>query len=359
MSYSSEITKKANRPVHGGISLAELNAFGLTREAVIDFSININPLGPPPGAKDALSKVDISAYPDPESLELRKAISQFTGVMPEHIVVGNGSTELIHLLASACLGLGDTTVILAPTFSEYEVAAKQVGAEVVCLRAEESNGFIWNLSATCQDIRRKEPRLVFLCNPNNPTGVYLEREAVETLIEATEKGLLVLDEAYISFVQKAWNSSELLARENIVILRSMTKDYALTGLRLGYALCPGDIAQALFVKQPSWSVNAAAQAAGVAALSDREHLLRGISCVEEGKSYLCREIETLGYKVIPSVANFLLVKVGNATTLRHRLLTQGICVRDCTSFGMPEYMRIGLRTLPECQRLIEVLRGIS
>ena len=156
-----------------------------------------------------------------------------------------------------------------------------------------------------------------MCNPNNPTGLYLEREAVEALTRVVGKGLLVLDEAYISFVQKAWNASELLIQENIVILRSMTKDYALTGLRLGYALCSRDIAPTLFASQPSWSVNAAAQAAGVVALSDRTHLLRGISCIEASKSYLYRELQALGYEVLPTA------------------------------------------TMPECQRLIAALRDIS
>jgi histidinol-phosphate aminotransferase len=358
MSCFSKTGEKMNKPVHGGVSPAELRALRLTQDTVIDFSVSINPLGHPPMVRDALSKMDISAYPDTESLEFRKAVSQVTGVPPEQIVAGNGSTELIHLLAHIYLRAGDTAVILAPTFSEYEVAAKRAGAELVLIQAEENNGFVWDLSAVCREIQRREPNLVFLCNPNNPTGVYLGREAVEAIIRAAGKGLLVLDEAYISFVQEAWNASEFLNQENMVILHSMTKDYALTGLRLGYALCSRDIATTLFASQPSWSVNAAAQAAGVAALSDRTHLLQGIGCVEAGKSYLRRELQALGYEILPTVANFLLVKVGNAAVLRRRLLTRGICVRDCTSFCLPEYIRIGVRTLPECQRLIEALKEV-
>jgi histidinol-phosphate aminotransferase len=359
MSYSSKIPKKANRPVHGGVSLVELDALGLTREQVIDFSVNINPLGPSPGVVVALSRVDIATYPDPESRELRGAISRLTGLAPEQIVVGNGSTELIHRLAHTFLGKGSRVVVLAPTFGEYEAAAGQAGAKVVLCQAKESQGFIWDFSAACRQVRRWEPGLVFLCNPNNPTGLYLERDKVEALAEAAGRGLLVLDEAYISFVPGAWKSRQLLSRENVVILRSMTKDYALTGLRLGYALCPVDIAEALFISQPSWSVNALAQAAGVAALADRGHLRRGIDCVEEGKDYLQTELRVLGYEVLPSAANFLLVKVSNATSLRRQLLSRGLCVRDGTSFDLPEYIRIGVRTLPECQRLITVLREVK
>ncbi|HEY78812.1 MAG TPA: histidinol-phosphate aminotransferase family protein [Dehalococcoidia bacterium] len=341
------------------MSLAELNALGLTREEVIDFSVNINPLGPPPGVAAALSRVNIAAYPDPECREIREMISRLTGVSPGQIVIGNGSTELIHLLAHTYLGKGSQALIMVPTFAEYETAARLAGAGVVLQEAVEENDFIWDMSAVCREVRHRQPGLVFLCQPNNPTGRYLEREAVESLAEAAGQGLLVLDEAYISFVYEAWDSCQLLSQGNVVVLRSMTKDYALTGLRLGYALCPAGVARALSVSKPSWSVNAVAQAAGLTALADREHLLRGISCVQEGRGYLHLELGALGYKVLPSVANFLLVKVGGAAALRKRLLRRGVCVRDCTSFGLSEYIRIGVRTLPECQRLLEVLREVK
>jgi histidinol-phosphate aminotransferase len=257
------------------------------------------------------------------------------------------------------LGKSGRALIMAPTFAEYEAAARRAGAAVILQGAIEEKDFIWDISAACREVRHQRPGLVFLCQPNNPTGLYLEREVVESLAEAAGQGLLVLDEAYISFVYEAWDSCQLLSRGNVVVLRSLTKDCALAGLRLGYALCPSDVARALSASQPSWSVNAVAQAAGVAALADREHWLRGISCVQEGRGYLYLELGALGYKVLLSVANFLLVKVGDATALRRQLLSRGLCVRDCTSFGLPEYIRIGVRTLPECQRLVEALREVK
>jgi histidinol-phosphate aminotransferase len=355
MAHSRQIPKRVNRPVHGGVSPAELNALGLTREEVIDFSVNINPLGPPPGVTAVLGRVDIAAYPDPECREIREVVSRLTGVAAGQIVIGSGSTELIHLLAHTYLRRSSRAFMLAPTFAEYEAAARRAGAGVILQKAGEDRDFIWDISAVCQEVKHRRPGLVFLCQPNNPTGLYLEQEAVESLAEAAGQGLLVLDEAYISFVYEAWDSCQLLGRGNVVVLRSMTKDYALTGLRLGYALCPAGVARALSASQPSWSVNALAQAAGVAALADREHLPLGISCVQQSRGYLNLELKELGYKVLPSVANFLLVRVGAATALRKRLLSRGVCVRDCTSFGLPEYIRIGVRTLPECQRLIEAL----
>lgn len=358
MSYSNQASDQDNIPVHGGLSLGELRALGMTREGVIDFSVNINPLGPPPGVREALKNLDLSVYPDPENLELREALSHITGAPLEQIVIGNGSTELIHLLTQIYLREGNTAFILAPTFSEYEVAAKMAGADIYLLRADEREGFIWNMTMACKEIQQREPKLVFLCNPNNPTGVYLQRGEVEELVAAIGNGLLVLDEAYIAFVQKAWDACELLNRENIVILHSLTKEYALAGLRLGYALCPQEVATALFARQPTWSVNTSAQVAGLVALSEGPYLERSKNCVEAGKNYLFRELEALGYRVLPSAANFLLVKVGNATHLRRQLLSKGICVRDCSSFGLPEYIRVGVRTMLECKRLITVLRKV-
>ena len=360
MSMMTKSIKKADqsRPVHGGVSLAKLRELRISRDAVIDFSVNINPLGPPPEVKDALGKLDISAYPDSESLELKEAVSRVTGAQLEQIAIGNGTMELIHLLAQLFLAQGKAAAILTPTFNEYEIATKRTGAKIILLRAEEKEGFMWDVSAVCYQILHKKPNLLFICNPNNPTGVYLKREVIEAFMDAVGKGFLVLDESYISFVKDGLNATELLGRGNIIILHSMTKNYALAGLRLGYALCPKEVASAILAMQPTWSVNAAAQAAGLAALLDGAFLGDAVRCVETGKTYLSTELQALGVEVLPAAANFLLVKVGNASVLHQRLLTKGICVRDCSSFGLPEYIRIGVRTLPECKRLIEALAEI-
>lgn len=355
---SSSKSYSLGKAVHGAVSVNELRSLGLAPHQVIDFSANINPLGPPPGVRQALAQVNLAAYPDPECLELREALSQRQGVSSEQIVVGNGSTELIHLLAQTYLKEGGVAAILGPTFGEYEAAASLTGARIVRLAAKEKEGFLWKIRQVGEEIRRLRPQLVFLCNPNNPTGVYLPRQPVEELARSTGGGLLVLDEAYIAFVADPWPATELLALGNVVLLRSMTKDYALTGLRLGYALCPSEVAATLFFHQPAWSVNAAAQAAGLAALRDPAHLLQGVRCVVEGKAYLQRELRARGLDVLPSAANFLLVKVGQASALRARLLRQGIGVRDGASFGLPQYIRIAVRTLPENRQLIEALEEV-
>jgi len=167
-------------------------------------------------------------------------------------------------------------------------------------------------------------------------------------------------------VARPWPSGPLVERGpglspvegNVVLLRSMTKDHALAGLRLGYALASPEVVTTLKKVQPSWSVNAAAQAAGLAALSDADHLRETLPKIAEAKAYLEEELTCLGLRVVPSTANFLLVEVGDGRTLRRRLLSHGLMVRDCTSFGLPEYVRIAARQMEECRQLIETLRQL-
>ena len=356
------------RPVHGGIKPAELRALGLTPDEVLDFSASISPLGPPAGVWDALSRVDLAAYPDPNCLKLREALSlHLSGSRPgsvpvERILVGNGSTEIIHLLARVWLspprpGTGNTAFLLTPTYGEYEGACRLAGAGASCQDGLDRPGFRWDLDLAARHIARERPSLVFACNPNNPTGVFLQRPEGETLADATSGagGLLVVDEAYLSFVEDPWDSLALLDRGDVVLVRSMTKDYALTGLRLGFSLAPEEVSGRLAAFQPDWSVNGLAQAAGLAVLADGGYLPRARRAVAQAKEHLMEQLTGLGFTVPPSAANFLLVQVGDAASWRDRLARKGLFVRDCASFGLPQYIRIGIRSLPDCQRLVEAM----
>ena len=352
------------RPVHGGLNFGELKSLGLRPEEVTDFSASINPLGPSLKALEALREVNLAAYPDPECLELRRAIGDSVGVDTECILPGNGSTELIHLLARAFLSPDDSALIFSPTFGEYEAACLVEGVEPVSVlppaTGKECSRFLWSLSVARALMDAHSPSLVFLCNPNNPTGVYLDRAEIKQIAESLPAGgLLVLDEAYVSFVNERWDSTPLLAMGNIALLRSMTKDYAVTGLRLGYLLAPKGIIRRVRAFQYSWSVNSAAQAAGVAALADGDHVNRGREAAREGKEFLIDTAMSLGLEYTRSAANFLLLRVGDATGLRHELLTRHrVCVRDCTSFGLPDYIRVGVRTMEDNRRLAEALREV-
>ncbi|MBI2830388.1 MAG: histidinol-phosphate aminotransferase family protein [Chloroflexi bacterium] len=341
-------SQKLSRPVHGGV---ESDRAVVPMQEILDFSTNINPLGPSPRVREALAQLDPSRYPDLTNRQLKDTLAELNGVSPDQVAPGNGSSELIHLLAEVFVQKGDCALIFAPTFGDYEFACRLNGARVFFITGREEDDFQWDISSAVKKLHRLRPALVFLCNPNSPTGVYLGLDEVERLVQVID-GILVIDEAFISFVEHRWDSVRLLRHRNVVIMRSLTKDYALAGLRLGYTLSSRRIARLIQTYQPTWSVSAAAQAAGLAALSDPKHLEKARACVKEARAYLERELVKLGFKVFPSAANFLLVKVGRADELHTKLLSHHIYVRDCASFGLPEFMRIGVRTLPECQRLV-------
>ncbi len=364
----------ALRPVHGGVRPADLRALGLRPEDVLDFSASISPIGPPEGTWEAMAGVDLTAYPDPECLELREALSRYlsgTGgasmaVPVERILVGNGSTELIHLLTRAYLspprpGAANCALLFTPTYGEYLGACRLAGVPVFNFDADNSPPFRWDLTKAVRRIEDERPCLVFLCNPNNPTGVYLDAEDVQMLAGAVAGygGLLALDEAYLSFVANPWDSLRVVDGGNVVLLRSMTKDYALTALRLGYAVASEDVIATLAALQPDWSVNGLAQAAGLAALADAGYLERSRAEVERAKDLLAHRLGEQGFTVYPSSANYLLVDVGDGAQWRERLMRRGLFVRDCASFGLPSCIRIGIRPLPDCQRLADAMVELS
>ncbi len=344
---------------HGGVQEGQLAGLGLQPEDVLDFSTSLNPLGPPPGVRQALAALDPSRYPDPGCTALRRALAERLGVEPAEILVGNGSTELIHLAVRLFVHRGQRPVAFAPTFSEFERAVEAAGGHVYPWTATQQRGFRWALRNKPGVLERVRPPLVWLCNPNNPTGVYLSREQVQQLAAALTDGPLLLDEAYVSFVMQAWPSLDLALSGRAIVLRSMTKDYAIPGLRLGYMVAHSDVIAAAATLQPEWSVNAAAQAAGLAALSAEGYLEAGRRAAAEAKAYLVAELGALGYEVTEGAANFILVRTGDGGATRAVLLSSGIAVRDCTSFGLPEFIRLGMRRIDDCRRLVDAMAALQ
>lgn len=350
----------ASRPVHGALNLVELDRLGLEPEEVIDFSASVNPLGPSSRVLRAIRGVDPSVYPDPDCLRLRQALSSRLGVTEEAILVGNGSTELIHLLARSYLRKGHGASIFAPGFGEYAAACHLQGVEPSPIHAEEASGFRWDMARAAGLIDKWRPTLTFLCNPNNPTGVHLRRREVTAIATAVgDHGLLVVDEAYAGFVERPQDLGDLLGRGNVVLLRSMTKDHAIPGLRLGYMLASETVIEVVRRFQFTWSVNAVAQAAGLAALKDADHVKEGRRVVRASREYLLAELPRHGLSCNESSANYLLVDVGDAEAVRLELLRRyQMCVRDCTSFGLPRHIRIGMRGLGDSHRLVRALEEV-
>ena len=344
--------------VHGGVDYQELERLGLRPEDVLDFSVNSNPFGPPPGVREVMSRSVIDRYPDPEATALCRSLASEHGIDVTNILITNGSVEAIWCACLAYLEPGDSVLVCGPTFGEYEIASRIAGAEIIDLIASEKDGFQPDVGLILQIVARHRPRMVFLCNPNNPTGVYLSREEIGAILSACDGGLLMLDEAYVDFVRDHWSSIDLIDRGNLLILRSMTKDFTLAGLRLGYSLAHPGIISALRRVKPPWSVNAAAQEAGLAALNQHGFLESCLESIRRARDYLAAEFRRQGFPVVDSRANFFIAKVGDARRFRAELLSKGCMVRDCTSFGLPEYVRVSPRRMEECERLVREVRSL-
>ncbi len=351
---------------HGSIGDAELSALSLGRDDVLDFSASTNPLGPSPRVREALGHLAtagaLGRYPDDGSRGLRDALAAQTGGTPSQVIVANGSVEILWLLALAYLAPGDRALVVGPTFGEYARVARIMGSAVMEWRARAMASFHPDPAEVANVIRRACPRVVFLCNPNNPTGALLDHAAVAQLLAPLGDGLLVVDEAYVAFVDAAPDLTPLLADGRLLLVRSLTKDYGLAGLRLGYALGAPGVIEALDRVRPPWNVNAMAEAAGLAALTDGAHLARAQREVADARTYLVGTLTHLGLRVYPPTANFLLVDVqgwqrgdvvgSDGRAFRAALLRRGVCVRDCASFGLPDCVRIGVRTQSACARLV-------
>lgn len=353
-----EIDKLASA-FHGGPDHAELGALGFKPEDVMDFSVCSNPYMSPPDLSSVLDSREIGLLPDSGATVLREALAGKLGVSPSSILVGNGSTELIRLVALAYFGRGDSVLILEPTFGEYSVSCKIAGADVAGLRAGPDAAFSHSAGGIVDSVAKAKAKGVFICNPNNPTGSYLSRKEIETVLDGCPDSLIVLDEAYLAFVDKSWSSLDLINRGNLVILRSMTKDYALGGLRLGYAVAREDMVEILRRISPPWNVNIVAQKAGVAVLGDEAAIERSLGETKRAREFLLGELRRIGLDPLPSATHFFLVKVGDARGFRNELLKQGMIVRDCASFGLPEHVRIAARTLPECRKLVAAIRAMK
>lgn len=342
---------------------AELEELGLNPDAVLDFSVNSNPYGPSPIVQGVLSQVPLDRYPDRQALALRRALSWHLGVPVDWIVVGNGTAELLNALCVAYVRGRDRVLVAGPTFGEYARAAQLMGGNVETLNAQleqgdPTPGFVLDTDALGRSLDERDPRLFFLCRPNNPTGEVLSLDALSGWVQRHPRTLFVVDEAYLAFAPGC-RSALSLAADNILVLRSMTKDYGLAGLRLGYAVGTPAVIEAVARACPPWNVNALAQAAGLAALADEDHVRRSLDRLGRAKRQLVADLEGLGLSPLPSAVHFFLVPVGDASAFRNGLLRQRILVRDCTSFGLPGMVRIATRCPEENAQLVAAVRKMD
>lgn len=339
---------------HGGQNPIELSEYGIDPSNLIDFSVNSNPFGPAPSVIKRILKVDISKYPDPHAYLLTSNLAKLCQVDKAQVLVGNGSSELIRLVAQAYLKSGDQVVILEPTFSEYRRAAETLGAVVAEVRAVPPD-FEPPLEALHHLIERTHPKLVFICNPNNPTGFLLSPAEISKVSEVCgADSLLIVDEAYQSFLQGAYFSTPV--HENTLLIRSMTKDFALAGLRIGYAVGQAELITKLRNLQPTWAVNSIAQEAGLAAVEDLPYYKNCFEQLYSLKETFFNSLRALGIAINKSSTHYGVFATRNtARSVRQNLLRQGIQVRDCSSFGLPHHIRVSTQLDGHNQGLLEAL----
>ncbi|NWG21556.1 MAG: histidinol-phosphate aminotransferase family protein [Chloroflexi bacterium] len=339
---------------HGALDHAELTGLGLFPDTLLDFSSNINPFGPPPGVRAALAMIDPAPYPDRSCLQLRRALARCHDRAPGSILPGNGANELIHLIAYALLQPGDGVLIIGPTYGEYAHVSRLMGARVVVAQAHAEAAFQPDAEAIVALVRRLRPRLTWLCTPNNPTGVVVSPTCILALVEAcaVHGGYLVLDRAYRDFQRSDSAMVPGEAPPGLIELHSLTKGHALAGLRLGYLLATPDLAERIGAYQPAWSVSSAAQVAGLAALADPAFLQATIPQLWTASDMLYTGISELGLRVWRAALPFLLVQTGDGAATRAALLRSGCVVRDCASFGLPEWVRVAPRRLDDNERLL-------
>ena len=348
------------RPYVPGKPIEEVQReLGLTD--VIKLASNENPLGPSPRALEALTAAaaGVALYPEGSAPALRRAVSQAVGMPEDTLVFGNGSDEVLHLLAVTFLQPGDEIVQGAPSFSMYEIYATQCNAVSIKVPLRD---FTHDLDAMADAITDKT-RMVFIANPNNPTGTLVRREAVARFLDRIPRDVLVvLDEAYDEYVsdpEKPDLRSLVLEGRNIVILHTFSKAYGLAGLRVGYGIMRPETAALLNRVRSPFNVNLPAQAAAAAALEDTDHVARTVALNAEGRDYFYAEFERMGLDYVPSEGNFVLVDVGrDARAVFEALQHRGVIIRSAHGMGLPHHIRVTTGTMPQNQRFIAALREV-
>ncbi|MBW2604357.1 MAG: histidinol-phosphate transaminase [Deltaproteobacteria bacterium] len=334
----------------------------LEREYGIDDSIklasNENPIGPSPMAVAAVKKstMKLNRYPDGSGHDLIRKISDHIGFSPQHIVLGNGSDEIIGMLAFAMLQPGDEVILPVPSFLMYEIMVRGAGATPVCVP-------LTSLSIDLERIKKKitsKTRMIFLCNPNNPTGTVISKKDFEKFIQKMPSGVIVvLDEAYIEFVRDRHCVKSFEYLDDItplVALRTFSKAYGLAGLRIGYGVMPVQIADILNRIRLPFNTNLLAQAGAGAALEDKIFLEKVISLVHEGLDFLYDVLDGLGIDYFPTQTNFFLIDVRkDADEIYEDMLRQGVIVRSMKSYGYPNYIRINVGLHEENVRFLKAL----
>ncbi len=353
---------RAIAPYQPGKPTAELER-ELGISGIVKLASNENPLGCSPLAVAAMHEAikTIALYPDGNGFELKDALSRRYGVERARIVLGNGSNDLLELAARAFLTPGDKVVYADHAFAVYALATQAVGACGISVPTTKEFGH--DLGAMLQAAMQHKVKMVFIANPNNPTGTFLTAAALLGFLRALPPQILVvLDEAYNEYLPEnlRYDSvSWLRDFPNLIISRTFSKAYGLAGLRVGYALADGQVADMLNrVRQP-FNVNSVAQAAAVAALQDENFVRRTYEMNLLGLKQVTQGLARMGLEFIPSFGNFVCFKIAHAGQIYHRLLELGVIVRPLANYDMPDYLRISVGLEKEIEKFLSALAQAS
>jgi histidinol-phosphate aminotransferase len=337
--------------VHGGLTALDAAGFSALSAVprVIDFSVNINPYGPPPALVYAAREAPLAAYPDPTARVARRAWARALDISIERIAVANGAADLFWAIARAFLTSGSRVVIAEPTFSEFRIAAQASGAEVEAVWAREEDGFRFSLSALRESA--KDARALYLCTPNNPTGAYVSSAEIVELARALPDTVLVIDQSFLALSDHAEDNKFVAFPDNVLVVRSLTKDFALAGLRIGLMFGERELVSKVEAHRPTWSTSAPALAAIAEAARQSDFVATSYQKLRADRDKVTRALRAHGLRPLPSSSVYQLVNVGEGAQFREQLLQRGVLVRDCASFGLPAYARIAARPAEDVHML--------
>jgi histidinol-phosphate aminotransferase len=350
-------------PYVGGRPIAEVaREIGMPEASIVKLASNENPLGMSPLARQAVldALAEAPRYPDNDSYALRRALAAQLQVPPEWIVLGHGSSDILEMAARALLAEGDSCVYSQYGFVVYGLAVQQAGARHIVVPARD---FGHDLDAMAQAIGA-DTRLVYVTNPNNPTGTAVPPAAIEAFVRSVpERVVIVLDEAYVEYLEPGMRGDSIAlarAHPNLIVSRTFSKAYGLAGLRIGYAVAQPGLIDLLGRVRSAFNTGTLAQAAAVAALRDTDFLQRTVAANAAGMRQLVAAFDALGLRHVPSHANFVLVRMGDdelaGARLAAALLRQGVIVRPVGGYGLGQWLRISVGTAEENARCIDALQ---
>ena len=333
----------------------------LGKKRWVKLASNENVLGPSPKALAAIRRglSDLHMYPEGLCPDLRKALARRFSVADENVVVSNGADNLLVLIASAFVNEGEEAVMATPTFSVYPTVTRIMGGRPVEVKLKD---FTHDLPSMLEKIRRKT-KLVFVCNPNNPTGSIVTQRETDAFLSGIPEGvILVLDEAYWDFADSPEYPDGLdYVRKGkpVILLRTFSKVFGLAGLRIGYAIGRSDLIDCLYRVREPFPVHRLGQAGAVAALADRAHAARSVRMVLEGREYLYRELDKMGLFYVPSQANFIFMDLGKSSRkVLRELLKEGVIIRPGYIWGYPTFARVTVGRLEDNRRFIKALKKV-